>query len=1753
MVKKRALSLLLILTLLIPSFSFGPVTAAAVSEENIAFRRQAFASLYQQVNTTVGSSITDWAPNDTTTLLPSYDEVAMNLTDGIIKDVINPLEYPTLEPRNINMTTTATETVSAVSGNLSAMINGQTMSTGTATLAVSESRPISETNPLILFATLPKPEKIVAYSMLNQLGNNTVNNKPYSWSLQASKTGGADASEWITIDAYTLTQEIGSGQINGTNAETPFNGMDMRYVDTTGFPNGLSFYNYNGSARATGGVRRDTTCDDYYKYYRMVVTRTNRASTTASVTVGLADFALFAEMPGGGIRNAMRNPFISRWTSTADANQWVFVDLGENVSYDSVKLFWGSDSYPTNYTVQISNDVTYNYGNGSPTGEAESSGTWTTVATKIDGSGGTEVVSFPTQTARYLKINMTERVEDSANYKLYELEVYGIRADAAYKNPQRPAPAADGTQDLTGGDWKIARAEEMTETGAQLSVTGYNDSAWLPAKVPGTALMSYVKAGVVPDPNFDMNMMFISDTYFYSDWWYRTSFDVPADKAGQKTYLNFDGINWKAKIFVNGQAVSTDANDIEGAYIRGKFDVSKYVNTGTNYLAVRVSPPENYATPHTKSYARPNTNGGLLGADNPTFHASANWDWVPTIRGRDTGIYDKVFLSWSGGVNLVDPWVVTNFDKARPFSDNDLFSDLAPSDEPAYDFSKAHTTLKTEVSNTTDATVSAVVTCTYEPSGITFSSLPVSIAPGATIPVEMKADIPNPEVWWPNGYGEQPLYNATVKVSVDDVVKDINTFRFGVRQLVFTYTPATDSSFPATSDFNQSRQSDSALNVFCNGVRIFCRGGNWGMDDSNVDLTYEDYRVRVKLHAEENFTMIRNWVGQTMKEEFYDACDEYGILVWDDFWLANPWDGPDPLNNTMFLKNAEDKIKVTRKHASLAIYCTRNESVVARPLDSGLQEAIERLDGTRVYVRSSDSAVFGVNGHGPYTEQERKAYFYGSNSANFQLHTERGQHVIPNYEVLKKYFRPENMFPGFTASSTNSHPWRAEGSVIPANVWGVHDFFFGGNGPATNFFAQLGTYAAYATLAENYNSIEGFTTISQLPNYDLHRAMFEGFVEKKGSGLVMWMSMSAWPSFAWRTFDYFYDTSSAYFGIKKACEPLTIIWNPTNSAPATNPSNSSTYNPRPGEIAVVNNTGKVLTNLSAKAKIYSMDGELLKTIFETDIAKLSVDELLSLSTVANEALWTTTPASTRVKFLKLEVFDDDDKLIADNFYWRDTTGDTGNSSVPGYQEMNNMPKVSLFTKASYAGSDENSWYYDVLVENNTNNVAMQVRVKATDEDNEIILPVYYSDNYFNLLPGESKTVSIEVEKLYHDDYLNLIVGGFNINESDIGFVFDTDHDATMDSFTFGGVTFDAQPGVMEYDVHVPNNITSVSFGAANVVPNYPDDVSVKVELTQNDGSVPCSATITIESDEYPQLRSVYKVNFGHMTVTNLTASLDNNGGWDARADVRFSDGVTAYKLVYAIYKDNKLVYAQARPKDAIALHGHGVISDNIPSAEIMPFGNDITLKVFLWNQSFIPLVPNWSFYKENLVETTVYKLVPNAASIKAGAEYIIVSAVPGAINNALTNQLAAVSGVDSLEDTLVSVAGDYIVSDITERMIWEATSATAGLYLANHNPGAGAGTYYLARQAYSGTNPTPLKTGGDGFINDESYNRWNFSDISTADNTIGMYLTADNNYILDPQSEGFCVYYAAANQAAAVNARPVKFFVKTTEMRPANP
>ena len=130
-------------------------------------------------------------------------------------------------------------------------------------------------------------------------------------------------------------------------------------------------------------------------------------------------------------------------------------------------------------------------------------------------------------------------------------------------------------------------------------------------------------------------------------------------------------------------------------------------------------------------------------------------------------------------------------------------------------------------------------------------------------------------------------------------------------------------------------EDGGALKIWINGRRFIARGGNWGFGESMLRYRAREFDAAVRYHREMNFTMVRNWVGQIGDDAFYEACDRHGVMVWQDFWLANPWDGPEPDDDELFLNNAKDLVLRIRNHASVGLYCGRNEGFPPPPLEIG--------------------------------------------------------------------------------------------------------------------------------------------------------------------------------------------------------------------------------------------------------------------------------------------------------------------------------------------------------------------------------------------------------------------------------------------------------------------------------------------------------------------------------------------------------------------------------------------------------------------------------------------------------------------------------------------------------------------------------------------------------------------------------------------------------------------------------------------------
>ena len=745
----------------------------------------------------------------------------------------------------------------------------------------------------------------------------------------------------------------------------------------------------------------------------------------------------------------------------------------------------------------------------------------------------------------------------------------------------------------------------------------------LPATVPATVLSSYVNAGALPDMNHDDNLMLASESFFNGDFIYKRSFDLPQEMQGKRVFLNFDGINWKAEIKLNG----TNLGRIEGAFKRGKFDITPYLKPFGNELQVLIIANANPGGVKVKTEKNTDFNGGILGADNPTFHA--------TIRGRDIGIWDDVYLTASSDVTVSNPVVTTTL------AEGDTLATMTPA---------------VMMTNCSDQAVTGTL---HGHIGEICFEKQVTINAGVTIEEAF-----NPEsfpqlknqrmrLWWPNGYGEPYLYDAGFTFTVNGVQSDAVTFKAGIREV-------------------KTVDKDTKLKIYINHRRLIPLGGNWAFSENNLNYRGREFDAAVRHHKEMNYNMIRNWVGMTGDKEFYEACDRYGIMVWQDFWLANPADGPDPDDEAMFMDNARDFVLKIRNHPSIGIYCGRNEGYPPKMLDDGLRALVKTKHPGLDYI--SSSADDGVSGHGPYWALSPKEYFEKQTG---KLHTERGMPNVMTYEGLSRTLDAE-------------HLW-------PQNLyWGRHDYTMEGAQRGASF-NQL--------IAENFGdptSAQEFCEWAQWVNYEGYRAMYESG-SKDRMGLLIWMSHPCWPSMVWQTYDYYFEPTAAYYGVKHACEPLHVQWNPMTNY-----------------VEVVNRSAGHQQGM-VKASIIDLNGQ---TLWEEEQGYVC-DEDMTLDMMQIKV-----PKEIAGAYiLRLTLTDGRGHVVSRNDYVNATDGN--DRTV-----LHDMRKTSLTINVGGNGNK-------LTITNHGNVPAVMLRLNLKGDDGEQILPVIYSDNYFHLMPGESRDIEIK--------------------------------------------------------------------------------------------------------------------------------------------------------------------------------------------------------------------------------------------------------------------------------------------------------------------------------------------------------------------------------------------------------------------------
>ncbi|RYG62536.1 beta-mannosidase, partial [bacterium] len=452
--------------------------------------------------------------------------------------------------------------------------------------------------------------------------------------------------------------------------------------------------------------------------------------------------------------------------------------------------------------------------------------------------------------------------------------------------------------------WEV-QPKDVVKDATSLFTPNFSSNGWVRAVVPGTVFTSYVEAGLEKDPNFGDNIYKVDKAKYEKEFWYRTAFKIPKTNS-EKTWLNFEGINRKGEVYFNGQSLGK----LDGFMQRGKFEISKLVRPNAeNVLAVLVDYPK-LPIPNLAS---------------PTYISSSGWDWMPHVPGLLSGITDDVYLTTSNQVTLTDPWVRT--------------------DVPSLD--RGEVSLQAQLDNHATTTKSGTLSGVITPGNIRFS-VPVSIAAGQSRSVNLdKTAFPqfvirNPKLWWPNGYGAPNLYRCELKFTTEGKTSDLKTIPFGIKK--YTYDTNGD-----------------VFHLHINGKPVFMKGGNWGMSEYMLRCRGEEYDLKVKLHRDMNFNMIRNWIGSTTDEELYEACDKYGILIWDDFWLNSHPNLPTDLE--AFNNNSIEKIKRLRNHPSIAVWCGDNEGTPQPPLNDWLRRDVQLHDGgDRWYQPNSNTGALSGSG-----------------------------------------------------------------------------------------------------------------------------------------------------------------------------------------------------------------------------------------------------------------------------------------------------------------------------------------------------------------------------------------------------------------------------------------------------------------------------------------------------------------------------------------------------------------------------------------------------------------------------------------------------------------------------------------------------------------------------------------------------------------------------------------------------------------------
>lgn len=874
---------------------------------------------------------------------------------------------------------------------------------------------------------------------------------------------------------------------------------------------------------------------------------------------------------------------------------------------------------------------------------------------------------------------------------------------SAGPSQQTVVAAAPGSATALSG-YRIQSSAKVTDAAADISSPGYPASGWYSAGPRSTVLAALLADGVYADPFYSANQQKIPRADFQVPWWYRSDFTV-ADTS-ERTYLDFSGVISAADVYVNGTRVAKAA-DVVGAYTRHELDVTSLVRQGANTVAFRIEP------------------------NDPDKNLTMGWiDWLQPPPDENMGIVRDVLVRRGGAVALRDAHVVTKLDT----------SSLASAD----------LTVKAKVRNDTDAAVTTTVSGSIAPNSGGTAPIPfsrsVTLAAQETKTVTFApADVPalrlaSPKVWWPAGMGDQPLYGLDLTATVSGTASDTAHENFGIR------------------DVQAPLNSDGARQYRINGRPLLIRGGGWSPDEFlRWDRTYVEDRLRYALDLGLNTIRLE---GHIEPDEFFDLADRYGILTLPGWECCDKWEGNvngdesgekwTAADHTVAKASMAAEAARLRDHPSVISFLIGSDFAPDATIEKNYLDALTAADWPTPVVPAASaksSPKLGGSGMkmtGPY-DWVPPNYWYSKReggATGFNSETSAGPD-IPTLDTLRRMMSPaelETLWKDPSARQYHRSPSSTFGNL---KLYG--DALAGRYGPPTG--------------------LTDYVRKAQLAQYENVRAQYEAYgraaadTSKPATGVIYWMFNSGWTSLHWQLMDRYLDQGGAYFGAKKANEPLHIQYSYDNRS-----------------VVVVNRRHAAASGLTSRVTLFNTDGTQK---YDHTTTGLNVGGDGARTTAVT--LPSSVSGLSTTYLARLVLTDTDGKEVSRNVYWLSTKPDTldwdntdwyytPTTSYADLKGLNSLAQAPISASATTVrGQDGTSTTTVTLRNTGTGRVpSLLTDIHLVDANGKPVLPVRWTDNQVSLWPGESTTLTATYRTAdLHGSAPSLRISGWNTAERTI--------------------------------------------------------------------------------------------------------------------------------------------------------------------------------------------------------------------------------------------------------------------------------------------------------------------------------------------------------------------------------------------------